>query len=50
MKNIFILLLSIGMISLSCESPDSSPQVIGFTASEDGKSNVLAGPSDILSV
>jgi len=50
MKNIFILLLSIVMISLSCESPDSSPQVIGFTASEDGKSNVLAGPSDILSV
>ena len=50
MKKIFILLLSIGMISLSCESPDSSPQVIGFTASEDGKSDVLAGPADILSV
>ena len=50
MKKIFILLLSIGMISLSCESPDTSPQVIGFTASEDGKSDVLAGPADILSV
>ena len=50
MKKMFILLLSIGMISLSCESPDSSPQVIGFTASEDGKSDVLAGPADILSV
>ena len=50
MKRLFILLLSIGMISLSCESPDTSPQVIGFTASEDGKSDVLAGPADILSV
>ena len=47
MKNIYILLLSICMISLSCESPDTSPQVIGFTTSEEGKTDVVAGPDDI---
>jgi hypothetical protein len=33
MKNIFILILSIGIMSISCESTESSsPQVIGFSA------------------
>ena len=50
MKKIFILLLSIGMISLSCESTNTSPQVIGFTSSEDSKSDIVAGPNDIISV
>ena len=50
MKKIFILLLSICMISLSCETPDSSPQVIGFTTSEEGKTDVVAGPDDINAV
>ena len=50
MKNIYILLLSICMISLSCETPDTSPQVIGFTTSEEGKTDVVAGPDDINAV
>ena len=50
MKHIQILLLSIFMISLSCESTDTSPQVIGFTSSEDSKSDIVAGPNDIISV
>ena len=41
MKKIYILLLTVCMISLSCETPDSSPQVIGFTTSEDGKTDVV---------
>jgi ketosteroid isomerase-like protein len=48
MKNIYLLLLSIFMISLSCETPENSPQVIGFTATQDGeKSDVVAGPDNI---
>ena len=35
------------MISFSCETPDSSPQVIGFTQDENGKTDVLAGPNEI---
>ena len=50
MKHIQILLLSIFMISLSCESTNTSPQVIGFTSSEDSKSDIVAGPNDIISV
>lgn len=51
MKNIYLLLLSIFMISLSCETPETSPQVIGFTATQDGeKSDVVAGPDDINAV
>ena len=50
MKHIQILLLSIFMISLSCESTNTSPQVIGFTSSEDSKSDIVAGPDDIISV
>tara|TARA_B100001248_G_scaffold261086_1_gene251103 strand:- start:202 stop:684 length:483 start_codon:yes stop_codon:yes gene_type:complete len=38
------------MISLSCESTNTSPQVIGFTSSEDSKSDIVAGPNDIISV
>ena len=50
MKRIYILLLTVCMISFSCETPDASPQVIGFTTSEEGKTDVVAGPSDITSV
>ena len=51
MKNIYLILLSIFMISLSCEAPDNSPQVIGFTTTEDGgKSDVVAGPDNINAV
>ena len=38
------------MISLSCESPEVLPQVIGYTTSEEGKTDVVAGPSDITGV
>ena len=38
------------MISFSCESPESSPQVIGYTTSEDGKTDVVAGPDNIAAV
>ena len=50
MKNIYILLLTICMVSFSCESPDSSPAVIGFTTTDDGKSDLVAGPDNIISV
>ena len=50
MKNIYILLLTICMVSFSCESPDSSPVVIGFTTTDDGKSDLVAGPDNIISV
>ena len=49
-ENIYIILLSIRMISLSCETPDTSPQVIGFTTSEEGKTDEVAGPDDINAV
>tara|TARA_Y100001935_G_C17303222_1_gene510628 strand:- start:1122 stop:1637 length:516 start_codon:yes stop_codon:yes gene_type:complete len=49
MKKINIL-LTIFMISLSCESPEVLPQVIGYTTSEEGKTDVVAGPSDITGV
>mgnify|MGYP001175871031 FL=1 len=50
MKNIYLLLITFCMISFSCESPESSPQVIGFITTEDGKSDIVAGPDDIASV
>ncbi len=47
----FFYLLSISIILFSCESGDSSPQVIGFTADQDGvKTDVIAGPSDTVSI
>ena len=50
MKKLYLILVSIGMISISCVN-NSSPQVIGFTSNQDGeKSNVVAGPDDIVGV
>ncbi|MBT7383807.1 MAG: hypothetical protein HN822_04150 [Cryomorphaceae bacterium] len=50
MKNIFILLL-IFMISTSCETPESSPQVIGYSVGNDGeRTDILAVSDDIGSV
>ena len=42
MKKIYLLLITVCMITFSCESPESSPQVIGYTTSEDGKTDVIA--------
>ena len=50
MKKIYLLLITVCMISFSCESPESSPQVIGYTTSEDGKTAVVAGPDKIAAV
>ena len=50
MKKIYLLLITACTISFSCESPDSSPQVIGYTTSEDGKTDVVAGPDNIAAV
>ena len=50
MKKIYLLLITVCMISFSCESPESSPQVIGYTTSEDGKTDVVAGPDNIAAV
>ena len=50
MKKIYLLLITVCMISFSCESPESSPQVIGYTTSEDGKTDVVAGPDNTAAV
>ena len=50
MKKIYLILITVCMISFSCESPESSPQVIGYTTSEDGKTDVVAGPDNIAAV
>ena len=50
MKKIYLLLITVCMISFSCESTESSPQVIGYTTSEDGKTDVVAGPDNIAAV
>ena len=45
MKKIFILLISIGMISFSCDTPDSSPVVIGFSVANGAEStDIFATP------
>tara|TARA_S200000501_G_C20733668_1_gene704035 strand:- start:29 stop:550 length:522 start_codon:yes stop_codon:yes gene_type:complete len=51
MKKIFILLISIGMISFSCDTPDSSPVVIGFSVANGAEStDIYAGPDDIANI
>ena len=51
MKNIFILLLSISIISISCETTESSPQVIGFSVANGAEStDIVAGPDDIANI
>ena len=51
MKNIFILILSIGIMSISCESTESSPQVIGFSVANGAEStDIVAGPDDIANI
>ncbi len=50
MKNIYLILISLCVISISCVS-NSSPQVIGSTYNQDGeKSDVVAGPNDIVGI
>ena len=50
MKNIYLILISLCVMSISCDI-DSSPQVIGSTYNQDGeKSEILAGPDDIAGV
>ena len=50
MKNIYLILISLCVMSISCDI-DSSPQVIGSTHNQDGeKSDILAGPDDIVGV
>ena len=50
MKNIYLILISLCLMSISCDI-DSSPQVIGFTSNQDGeRSDVVAGPDDTVGV
>ena len=50
MKNIYLILISLCVISISCVN-NSSPQVIGSTYNQDGeKSDVVAGPNDIVGI
>ena len=50
MKKIYLILISLCVMSISCDI-DSSPQVIGFTSNQDGeRSDVVAGPDDIVGV
>ncbi len=50
MKNKYLILISLCVISISCVN-NSSPQVIGSTYNQDGeKSDVVAGPDDIVGV
>ena len=50
MKNIYLILISLCVMSISCDI-DSSPQVIGFTSNQDGeRSDVVAGPDDTVGV
>ena len=50
MKNIYLILISLCVMSISCVN-DSSPQVIGSSYNQDGeKSDVVAGPDDIVGV
>ena len=50
MKKLNLILISLCMMSVSCVN-NSSPQVIGSTYNQDGeKSNVVAGPDDIVGV
>ena len=50
MKNIYLILISLWVMSISCVN-DSSPQVIGSSYNQDGeKSDVVAGPDNIVGV
>ena len=50
MKNKYLILISLCVISISCVN-NSSPQVIGSTYNQDGeKSDVVAGPNDIVGI
>ena len=50
MKKLNLILISLCMMSVSCVN-NSTPQVIGSSYSQDGeKSNVVAGPDDIVGV
>ena len=50
MKNIFIILMSIGMISFSCNTQDNSPIVIGFSTGENGERSDITLESDVADV
>ncbi len=51
MKNIFILLLTISLVSISCESVETSPQIIGFSVANGADStDIVAGPNDIANI
>ena len=50
MKKIFILLVSIGMFSFSCDTPDSSPVVIGFSTGENGERSDITLESDVAEI
>ena len=50
MKKIFIILISIGMISFSCDTPDNSPTVIGFSTGENGERSDITLESDVAEV
>ena len=50
MKKIFIILISIGMISFSCDTPDNSPTVIGFSTGENGERSDIRLESDVAEV
>ena len=50
MKNIYLILISLCVISISCVNK-SSTQVIGSTYNQDGeKSDIVSGPDDIVGV
>ena len=50
MKKIFIILISIGMISFSCENQDNSPVVIGFSTGVNGERSDITLESDVADV
>ena len=50
MKKIFIILISIGMISFSCDTPDNSPTVIGFSTGGNGERSDITLESDVAEV
>ena len=50
MNKLYILLLSICMISFSCETSDNSPVVIGFSAGENGERSDITLETDITEV
>ena len=50
MKNIYLILISLCVMSISCDI-DSSPQVIGFSVANGSEStDIVAGPDDIADI